>query len=253
MIQINTETSTRLKYVENTRLILEMAMVKMAKMDKTVTIEEVISTLTSLSHRSEGGQKPEITPPPKPDSPKGGPSHDTPVKPDPSASPDSSNGNPSVPADGPGQDSGQAASGVSESADPLASEGARSSVIDVETVRLHWDDILECVKKKKITVGSFLQEGCPVGVTGDLLEIGFGYANGFHVDAILRGKCFVSQAIKEILDVNLRITCIKGDFNPAEHSCPLTREEKKERLRSMGEENGIINKLMDEFDVEIVD
>jgi DNA polymerase-3 subunit gamma/tau len=253
MIQINTETSTRLKYAENTRLVLEMAMVKMAKMDKTVTIEELISTLTSLPRRPEGGQKPEITPPPKPDSPTGGPSGDTPVKSDPSASPDSGNGNSTGPADGPGPDSGQTGSGVSESADSVASEAAPSPVIDVETMRLHWDDILECVKKKKITVGSFLQEGVPVRVTGDLLEIGFGYANGFHVDAILRGKCFVSQAIKEILDVNLRITCIKGDFNPAEHSRPLTREEKKERLRSMGEQNGIINKLMDEFDVEIVD
>jgi DNA polymerase-3 subunit gamma/tau len=253
MIQINTETLTRLKYTENTRLVLEMAMVKMAKMDKTVRIEELISALTGLPHQSEGGQNPEITQPRKPDSPIAGPSRGTPVKPDPPASTNSGNGNPPDSSDAPGPDSGPAGSEVSEPADSPASEAAPSSVIDLETVRLHWDDIIERVKKKKITVGSFLQEGCPVQVTGDLLKIGFSYANGFHVDAILRGKCYVSQAIKEILDVNLRVTCIKGDFARAEQSRPLTREEKKERLRTMGEQNGIIGKLMDEFDVEIVD
>ena len=253
LIQINTETLNRLKYAENTRLILEMAMVRMTKMDKTVTIEELMSTLSGLPRKQEGGQQTEIPPPPKPDSPKKPPSHGHPGKSGPSGPDDSGPKNPLAASDASGPAAQQSVSEVSESAGSSQSEKGSSAVIGLDTIKLHWDDIIECVKKKKITVGSFLQEGCPVRVTGDLLEVGFGYANGFHVDAILRGKCFVSQAIKEVLDVNLRITCIKGNFIKSEQSRPLTREEKKEHLKSMGEQHGIIGKLMDEFDVEIVD
>ncbi|MBN1783326.1 hypothetical protein JW948_19480 [bacterium] len=124
----------------------------------------------------------------------------------------------------------------------------------METVKLHWEDIVASVKKKKITVGSFLQEGIPVRLDGDTLEIGFGQSNGFHIDAIMRGKCFVTQAIKEVLNTDLRFRCIKGNFKEDHKTAgPVSKEARKDRLRELSHESDVVRKIVDDFDMEIME
>lgn len=251
MIRIVTGTSAGLKYAENPRMALEMAMVKMAKLDKTVTLEALMAKLSrfSIDPGSHASSVTDSSPPVTPDSSGSG----TPEK-------VSTIQKPPVRQDKKSDvsDDSLKASGKNEKTPAveikkeMPVESCRAS-IDIKTVQLHWDDIIERVKKKKITVGSFLQEGLPVRVDGDILEIGFGLSNGFHIDAILRGKSLVAQALKEVLQVNLKFKCVKGDYKREKSPPPMTKKDQLSELKSLGKENDIVRKIVDDFDVEITD
>ncbi|MFC1569227.1 DNA polymerase III subunit gamma/tau [bacterium] len=251
MIRIVTETSVAIKYNENSRMALEMAMVKMAKLDKTVTLEELMLKLSGLP--KDPGHETSVNTPTTPPIEPILPDNPSPVKP-PEAKSDSRDQKKSADSPSDKSDISDSAetTAPSEDSDKLPCDTDDPS-IDLETVQLHWDDIIASVKKKKITVGSFLQEGIPVRVDGDTLEIGFGLSNGFHVDSILRSKLLVIQALKEVLDVDLKFRCVKGDYKTEETIKPQTKADKRAELQSLGEENEVVKKIVDEFDVEITD
>ncbi len=253
MIRIVTETSASIKYVENSRMALEMAMIKMVKLDKTVTLEMLLQRLAQLpSGPSAPSASAVPSDPPSPAVPAG----PTPVKPDRSG--DDTDNPPAADNPDAGQSAEPASAEPREQTAPAQKtsgppEGKTPVQVNLETVQLQWEDIVNLVKKKKITVGSFLQEGVPVQVVHNTLEIGFGQSNGFHIDAILRGKNFVTQALHEILGTDLSFKCVKGDFGKTAPSAPVTREEKIAQLRNLGEENEVIRRIVDDFDAEITD
>ncbi|MBN2103979.1 DNA polymerase III subunit gamma/tau [bacterium] len=249
MIRIITETSAVLKYSENSRIALEMAIVKMAKLDKTVTLEDLMAKLSQLPMNpgDSASSVADDTPPTVPSSSGPESGEKTSVGTDTSVPKKTSNRETDRP-DG----SGSTGKMSSVQDKDIKSHESGCSTIDIKTIQLHWEDIVDRVKRKKITVGSFLQEGIPVRMDGDVLEIGFGLSNGFHIDAILRGKSLVIQALKEVLEMNLKFRCVKGDYKSEETVQPTTTD-KKAQLEALKKDNEVVRKLMDEFDVEIAD
>ena len=251
MIRIVTETSAAIKYSENSRMALEMAMVKMAKLDKTVTLEALMARLSGMPGDPGTGTVPDapVLPPDVPGS----------SDPKPSESP-SGVSKPGEPA---GKDIGKNeersdSSGLADRGTPAENAeilpcDTKPSGVDIETVRLYWDDIIEILKKKKITAGSFLNEGIPVRINGDTLEIGFGASNGFHIDSILRNKTLVMQALKEVLKADLKFRCIKGNFKKENEVKPQTKADKMAALRALGKQNKMVDKIVNEFDGEITE
>jgi len=250
MIRIVTDTSAALKYAENSRMSLEMAVVKMAKLDKTVTLDDLIAKLSKLP-MNPGNNSPTIENGQPPDSPL-----------TPSIKPDSQ---PSAPKDD-GKNTEKTQNSVADTMNESGSEPTPSSednnrlqyqsvhsLVDIQTVQLHWEAIINSVKSKKITVGSFLQEGIPIRIDGDVLEIGFGLSNGFHIDAILRGKSFVMQALKDVLKVNLKFRCVKGDYKKKDTDRSDTNADRTEQLKALSNENEVVRKMLEEFDMEITD
>jgi hypothetical protein len=130
-------------------------------------------------------------------------------------------------------------------------ETEKKRTLTLEEVRDSWEEIVHRVKRKKVTVGSFLQEGVLLGFDGKVVEVGFGLSNGFHIDAIMRSKELVLEVLREVLDEDLAIRCVKKDLPQKE--IVTSKETKEEKLRALGEKEPIIQKIVNDFDAEIVD
>lgn len=126
------------------------------------------------------------------------------------------------------------------------------ALIPIETIQEKWDEVIARVKKKKITIGSFLEEGLPHKLSAQTLEIGFAESNGFHIDAIMRCHEMVEEVLAELLGEPLTIRCLKGDFAPQKQNL-TTREQKEAHLRDLSQDNPVIQKLIDDFGAEVVD
>jgi DNA polymerase-3 subunit gamma/tau len=223
LIRIVLDTRMALKRAAHPRLPLELAMVRMIKLDQTVTIEDLLSRLERLG---DGGIQPSATGSPTPPAPIPG---------------NSGSESPSPPKKPPKDEQPKKPpSGLEKETD-----------IDLDHVKLKWNTIIERVKHRKITVGSFLQEGVLLGMEGNTIELGFGLSNGFHIDAIMRSKDMIQEELREVLGWDLSFRCVKKDLPKREVVTP--KKEKEDRLKDLGESDPVIKKIVDDFDAEIVD
>lgn len=212
LMRIVTDTMVVLKRSMNPRIPLEMALVKMIKLDRTVVIGDLLSRLESLG--MEKDVKHETSEPL--------------AKTKVDFSSDENNPKQEV------------------------SDVEKKTSLTMEKVQGRWEDIIRRIKHKKITVGSFLQEGILLGVKGNTVEIGFGMSNGFHIDAITRSEKIVLEVLKEVFGGEVKFRCIKRDLPQQKRVLP-SKKEKLETLKMLEEKEPIIKKIVDDFDVEIVE
>ncbi len=140
----------------------------------------------------------------------------------------------------------------SKAGEESRTEDQKKNSIDIEYVQSMWDDVVKRVKHKKITVGSFLQEGVILGVDGNTIEIGFGINNGFHIDAINRAKSLVNDVLRECFGSSVNFRCVKKDL-PKRDVSAAQNEKRVNRLEELIDKDPIVKKIVDDFDAEIVE
>jgi len=230
LIRVVADAQHQVKFSDNPRIPLEMAVVKMSKIDKTASIEDLLSQLGDLKKKSP---EPALSPP------AAGPSR-------PAEAPAAGL---SRPAEAPaaGRPAAKARAGVPESKPPDGIEAGEP--VTLKEIQDRWDGFIALVKQKKITVGAFLAEGAPIQVRNGVVEIGFAPCNGFHVDSIMRAKAIISESLQETFGRAVPFKCVKGDFPQVRRASD--KDRKTETIKALKEEGGIIQKLIEDFDVEM--
>jgi hypothetical protein len=301
LIRIVNDARFSLKGSLNPRIPLEMAMLKMIKLDQAVSIDELLTLMGG--GRSTPGPEPNAgpagTPPPRTSHGPAAPANDTEGGGTSSTGRSGSgkeggNSSGSGPAgsgsiDSSSANSGPAESGpytaIAESGQPVQDrteksaessagsiqEAAESGISDPFTERIidtdeeesvplitlqqvegNWDEIIQKVKHKKITVGSFLQEGRVLDVQKNDVEITFGRSNNFHVEAIMRNKDLVLEAVRDVLGDHVTFHCVQKQLSESE-AVVDSKKDRMEILKELKDTKPAIKKIVDDFDVEIVD
>jgi len=241
LIHVVADASMNLKRSLNPRFVMEMTIVKLIRLDKTVRIEDLLRELA--------GVKPgPVTTDPKAAPPQNTGTANTRNKPQKIAGDTEKQD----PADTAGPDAAGGDDKTAQRQDSRKPEQKKND-IDFATVQAHWDQVLDAVRKKKITVGSFLQEGVVTGVEGNVIQIGFGLSNGFHIDAIVRSKSLVMEALQDVFREKLDFHCVKQDMPDQKKPGSVSKKEKMDSLRQLGEKQPAIKKIIDDFDAEIID
>ena len=119
----------------------------------------------------------------------------------------------------------------------------------MEMIKGQWSFIIEEIKKKKIALGSFLNEGWPERIEGNELIVAFGMENGFHISSINRNRRSIEEIIREIVGSPLRIKCIQSQQNANNNSVVSNGNSYVEKL---GQKIPLIKTIIDEFDGELV-
>jgi len=224
LIRIILDAKAVLKRTQNPRLPLELAMVKMIKMDRTVTIEDLLTRLENLDSHPVTGRNGSTAP---------AVTEEEPAKGENLSAPDPVN------------------KSISQSDTDESTKPEKKNNITIYEVRNKWDEIVQKIKHKKITVGSFIQEGELSKVETNTIEIGFGLSNGFHIDAIMRSKELVLEALREVFGSNIQFRCVKMDI--PQKKVVSSKEERLADLKTLGEKEPIIQKIVDDFEAEIVE
>lgn len=240
MIQLASEASYQIKRSPNPKMILEMLLVKMIKMEKSVELNDLITRISNLKKQVPNGDS-ENKPTP------------------PGRSVDSSD---TAPIKQIHNKVREPAPEVKSQTEPKKSESSERTPVEtshpesLETIKKKWAEIIDGVKSKKIHLGSFLNEGYPTGIDDGVLEISFGKENGFHISTLNKNRMVIQKTIFEQTGMRIQIQCKKNESK--EFTQILKQHQPEENSEPSDNKRGdtmqipIVKKIIEVFDGEIV-
>lgn len=219
-IRLISETEAGIKRSANPRLKIEMMVIKLIKMDRSVTISDLLEKLSKVGSGKKNlvlDREPIKSPQKEADffnkntqpSLRKMPLTSPPAKSQKATQP--------VAAENPGKP--QESEGGEETDEPSASfvrdsteEYSAAPIIGLREIQARWTEILEAVKRKKMTLGFFLQEGYPTKMTGNALEITFDKSNGFHLNAVKKERDVLTQVLADLLGGTFSLKFTSGNL-----------------------------------------
>ncbi len=252
MHRIVSETGQQLRFSADPRIPLELAVVKMARLDRSASIDELLAGLAEIRKKppeavkTETARSSSTAPNPagsdsgKPMAVAAAPLRTTSVPPPAAPRPSRRTEAPAAP---------EAAEPAKSATPSPAVPAGTGPAVPFEEVKARWDDLLTRVKEKKITVGAFLAQGAPLRVREGVLEIGFALCNGFHVDSINRSLPIIQEALRETFGRDVPFRCMKGDFPEVRRLSE--KEQKVQKLDELKGAGGVIGDLIEKFGAEL--
>ncbi len=261
-IEIVSQTEVTIRRSPNPRVRLEMMVVKLIKMGRSVTIGELVEKLKKLGERPARLSLEEKPKPRRQSVDLFKAAGTTPRATIPKSSPQPpprQQENPPEPAVGSSGESSPMAESppIPEEEEPPSSltgepeaEYQVSPDIGVAEIQARWPEILQRVKKKKMVAGIFLQESAPVALNGDVLEIRFPAGNEFHLKSVQKEKDLIRQIIGQVMGHMFTLRFTKGEI-PQEAGA----EEKSTEAPAGPVPNGLdprVKKIIQLFDGELL-
>ena len=222
IVKVTADTESAVRFSVQPRFKLEVMMVQLTKMEQSVRIDDLLDQIDTLKKKLQS----------EPDAfsvtaaPRVAPSirvtaAAAPLPPEPPPLMEESYPAPSVPAEPPrmretvrpkfsapeGNPRFTVAAPEKRPAESAAAAATATSAV-VNNVTLHdvsaqWSDIVDAMRKKKISVGTILGETAPMEIVNGTLQIACG--DDFHFGTVLRNKEIVAETINTILSSRLRI------------------------------------------------
>ncbi|MFQ5602180.1 MAG: DNA polymerase III subunit gamma/tau [bacterium] len=238
LIKMSSETSYQIKRSSNPKIVLEMLLIKMINLEKSVDLERLLTEISDFKSSS-------VSKPLEKSAMPYGVVHDHPA-----GVPVIKNVTTSASSERK-KENGNDASHASVSAGQTDEAAAAS----LGKIKEKWSEIVEEVRSKKIHLGSFLNEGYPTHFHDGILEISFGKENGFHINAINQNKLLIQEVILKLTGIKLQIHCKKNDSEEfkeilSKHKPDSVAERPVEDESSL--QIPIIKKVIELFDGEIV-
>jgi DNA polymerase-3 subunit gamma/tau len=239
MIQIVSDAELAIKRSPNPRIRLELCIIKLIKLDRSVTLDDIINRL------SKPGGQPELSSQ-SPDSS----SSLSPLKNEKSvptvAAAETQKKNLSYPSPT-NPDQGLV---VEEKTSPSESENVERIPASLEQFKRRWEEIVRFVQTRRLYVSVFLKEGQPLRFEENILEVGFSEENGFQIEAIKRNKEVVLQAIQEIMGVTVAVKFVRSRLDQAK---PEEAGKSDEQQKPQSPEvDPMVERIIKIFDGELI-
>lgn len=208
MIQIVSDTEFMIKKSPNPRVKLEMCILSLLKMNRSVTLTQVIEQLSGLKSKTVASleDKPSVErvntqasqPAPveaKESERKVSGKEEQKKKPDYLNQPYFS---PSAPE-------------IHESSPEVTEEFSAQPILTIDLFKTKWQEIIANVQKRRVFVSVFLKEGQPIQFSENTLKIEFHSENGFQLEAVKKSRDLIIQAIQDIVGSTVQLEFIKSD------------------------------------------
>jgi DNA polymerase-3 subunit gamma/tau len=127
-------------------------------------------------------------------------------------------------------------------------EGKSSTPEQAETVRRHWNDIIEEVRRRKVTLGAFLAEAELKGIEENKLVLAFaGENHNFHVNMVNRHMDLIRESTREVVGHAYGVKCIKVEGGKKK------QDLNQKLLERMCEQDPNLKKIVDTFGAQLED
>ncbi len=126
-----------------------------------------------------------------------------------------------------------------------------SGALTVEVLVERWTEVVAAVKKRKIALASFLQDGVPHTLDKGILKVAFDEKTGFHMAQVEKNAGIIEAVFQDIFNTPLRIECMKLNFSEAGIKKQIKTPE--EAFESMKDKEPVLKKIIDLFDCENLD
>ncbi len=248
LVKIAADAENLIRRSSNGRLHLEVALVKMIKLTKSVQLSQLLDKIEDIKKKPE--QQSFVNQSSTANSASHATHFDMPT-PNPNSGTANSNG---VRAESSSPFSKKLEKLKQQQTDDSPDIDQEPITIEFSEIESRWEEIVEYVKKKKIALGSFLSEGWPTQLDGKTLVVMFGAQNGFHINSIVRNQKVIEKLIAEILNVKLTLRCVKDEEGILDKVRKVPAHvDKKTQFSQLIQENSIVKKIVDTFDAELID
>ncbi|MBN1466568.1 DNA polymerase III subunit gamma/tau [candidate division KSB1 bacterium] len=244
LVKIASDAENLIRRSSNARLHLEVSLIKMIKLTKSVQLSDLLAHLQEAKKKSDLGI-------PHPETSSS--SQSTPPAGHQRAISILSANERALGADAaPPQKPIEAPAIGAENNDVLSSAAERAP-ISLTEVEEKWPLVIERVKNRKIALGSLLIEGWPTRVQGVALELAFDSKNGFHIASVERQAVVIEDVLEEVMGSRFRLSCIRMDkerLDPLRKSRPTG--DKKTEFDKLQRESEIVKEIVRTFDAEFI-
>ena len=206
------------------RIPLEVALIKLSRKEKLVPIAEILKQIEGLKSNT-GVMKEEKRA--------------------------------EIPSPQRGEGKGEGAKEAEVKRTPSAGDETRKDVSPDEEVSLLksvWPEVIRGVKDKKMSIGSYLEEGMFLEIRSNKVVIGFSRSNALHKEVLdsIPNKKIISQIIKGLLDKDFDIEFTFSEYAAKEEAPGQNVLDDEAFLNASKKIEPIIESAMDIFDGKII-
>jgi DNA polymerase-3 subunit gamma/tau len=229
MIGVVADLNQNLKRTSDPRILLEMTLMKLLKMESSVSLAEVLDKLDLLEGRKFGcGESSDVSKS-QASSTK---SHTTAEK----------------------KQAMDKDKRTEPSSSPLGEENPliRTEALNLEDVRNRWNEVLGKIKKTKLSLWSLLKDGQIMGLADDTLTVEFHNGSSFHKKQAEKKENFnlIQNALGEVFDQPFRL---EFQLNKAKISSSVdTDNSKSADAQNEVKKDPLVKSIMDTFEGEII-
>lgn len=226
MIKAVADLNQNLKRASDPRILLEMTLMKLLKMESSVSLEDVLSKLDLLRGCQPGcdsavGSKPGKTPNVRPSSFT--------------------------------EQTDQAARETeSDSASREQAHPVRTEPLSSDELQGKWDQVLGSIKKSKLSLWSLLKDGEMLQLADDTLTVEFHNGRNFHKKQAERKENFnlIQKALGEVFEQPLRL---KFELNEAKTPSPESPGDgHSDAAHTKAAKDPLVKSILDNFEGEII-
>ena len=236
------ELETQISRVTEPRFWLELTVMKLVQMTSSVDLQVLISRLEQLERglKSQGTATETRRPLPRPQSAQKATSPGSgtrargdrlpPPKPDPKSTPPQQ------------QDNGRPVAEQPQKEIPPVPDVSSEEPPDFSVVKDKWAQLVQAVKVKKMSLGTFLDEGRPQSMDGRHLVVSFQKHREFHANQVRRSRAAVEEVARGVFGGAVTI------------SCEVVYDDNKEQIveEMSAEEDERVQMVMQVFSGEVI-
>ncbi len=229
MIEIVSQAREEMKRSEKVRLILEMAVVKLTRLEPTISVEEILRKIESIEERLG------IMPAQEEFPIEEAPTH--------------------LRRGFGGQEEGAPAEKASGLEGPLARKVKdEASYLELGGIKDAWGEVIREIKKDSAVTGAFLMEGEPIALKDNLLTIGFNEDFKFHKEQIeeKENRELIQKALNRIFGKDFTIEC-RLTNTPRERPEAVAQKGMVMSKEEFIEEEPVVKEALDIFGGEILE
>lgn len=215
IIDVFTDTEKDMKWTTQPRLILELGVIKASQIEKDIAIEAIHLSVNEMVNPASNTIIKEKTPLPAQSSVK-------------------------EPKNNKVSDGQEKEDSNTLHLDMIVSDEPEYTTKIIDS----WNDILNAVKKVKMSAYAFLVEGQPLVISNKTLMVGFKEGYAFHKEKVEQAdnRTAVEKVLQQITGTELKVKCI---FIEEENTAP--------EKGSSADENALVKKATEVFGVEVIE
>jgi len=128
---------------------------------------------------------------------------------------------------------------------------APSEDSNFDQIKERWVEVVEEVRKEKVALGSFLQDGVPYKVENNQLHVAFDPKTAFHLEHVQKNATAVENALRTLFNTPLKLLCIQRSFQ--EEGLKKQIQSPEEILQNIKDKDEVLKKIIDTFDCEDIE
>ncbi|MFQ5629598.1 MAG: DNA polymerase III subunit gamma/tau, partial [bacterium] len=249
-MQVVAEAAAAMKRSMNPQLQLENTLLRLAEMSPAVHLEQLLTGIETLKKKTVIGDAPGAIEQPKPQ-----------LTLIPEIDPARVSGGLFARLNNNQNNQETAKAGIGEQTEQDRGIEVTHAGITLEEIKTSWPKIVAAIKTKKIAMGSFLQEGEPVRVNGNRIDVVFKETNGFNAASLNEQRRFIQEVIREIIGKRVVLNCLSGKTPNKEMQNGIEKKENGLQEPGIASDRGsentvsgfpVAQKLIDSLDGELI-